>query len=430
MDLTSSSAATRSNTAGKYGAALSVLATLFFMWGFCTVLNDVLVAHLKAVFAMNYVQTMLIQFVFFTSYFLFAIPAARVIEWLGYKGAIIVGLAIMGCGCLLFIPAAGLLAFPPSYPVFLSAFFVLAGGITLLQVAANPYVAALGAEKTASSRLNLVQAFNSVGTVLAPMFGGLLILSRSTTGTVSAGTAVTLPQRLADAQAVQLPYLFVAVVLFVLAGLIWLTRLPVLSTQPRNAQEARDTLWRHRLLVLGVVAIFLYVGAEVTIGSFLISYITSPHISAMTSTEAAKHLSYYWGGAMIGRFAGAAVMRRVSPSKILAGNCMAAACLVVVSMLASGTLAMWAILLVGLCNSIMFPTIFTLAIRGLGPLTGRGSAALVMAICGGAVLPLIQGALADTVGLTVSFAMPVLCYVYIWFFAMRSRDDRMAAVAQ
>jgi FHS family L-fucose permease-like MFS transporter len=424
------SASKRHDTStGNFGLALSVLATLFFMWGFCTVLNDILVPHLKAVFQMNYVQTMLIQFVFFLSYFIFALPSAKIIEWIGYKGAIIAGLFVMACGCLFFIPAAGFTSFPPSYPMFLSAFFVLAAGITLLQVAANPYVAVLGPEKTSSSRLNLVQAFNSLGTVVGPIFGGLLILSRTTSGTVAAGTVVTLPERIADAQAVQLPYFGIALVLLLIASLIWVTRLPQISTLPENAEQARDTLWGHKILVLGVVAIFVYVGAEVSIGSFLINYITSPHISAMTSTDATRYVSYYWGGAMVGRFAGAALMRWISPSIILGLNCFIAGALVVASMVLMGPPAMWAILLVGLCNSIMFPTIFTLAIRGLGPLTGRGSAALIMAIFGGALVPLIQGAVADRAGVTISFLAPLVCYLYILYFARRSYRSEGAQAA-
>ncbi|MDE1938414.1 MAG: MFS transporter, partial [Alphaproteobacteria bacterium] len=233
------------------------MTTLFFMWGFCTVLNDVLVPHLKAVFEMNYVQTMLIQFTFFGTYFLLSMPSAKLIEWVGYKYSIVIGLLVMGCGCLLFIPAAAM----PSYDVFLAALFVLAAGITLLQVAANPYVTVLGNEKTASARLNLVQGFNSLGTLLAPLFGGLLILSQSKAGSTAVGTVESLHDRLADARAVQMPYLGIAVVLFLIAVLLWIARLPKVSTHPKNAEEASDTLWRHKTLIMGAIAIFVYVGA-------------------------------------------------------------------------------------------------------------------------------------------------------------------------
>ncbi|MDE2161787.1 MAG: sugar MFS transporter [Alphaproteobacteria bacterium] len=400
------------------------MTTLFFMWGFCTVLNDVLVPHLKAVFEMNYVQTMLIQFTFFGTYFLLSMPSAKLIEWVGYKYSIVIGLLVMGCGCLLFIPAAAM----PSYDVFLAALFVLAAGITLLQVAANPYVTVLGNEKTASARLNLVQGFNSLGTLLAPLFGGLLILSQSKAGSTAVGTVETLHDRLADARAVQMPYLGIAVVLFLIAVLLWIARLPKVSTHPKNAEEASDTLWRHKTLIMGAIAIFVYVGAEVSIGSFLINYISSPHISHMTTAAAAGYLSFYWGGAMVGRFIiGAAAMRYVPPSKILADNCVGAAILILISIFATGPISMWTILLVGLCNSIMFPTIFALSIRGLGPLTGRGSGLLIMAIFGGAILPMIQAKVADSIGLTISFIVPAICYLYIWFFALSNFEKRTAA---
>ena len=409
---------------GNYIVALSILATLFFMWGFCTVLNDILVPHLKAVFEMNYVQTMLIQFTFFGTYFLLSMPSAKLIEWIGYKYSIMVGLIVMGCGCLLFIPSAGL----ASYELFLAALFVLAAGITLLQVAANPYAAVLGPERTSSARLNLMQFFNSFGTFLAPFFGGLLILSQTKAGTAAAGVVESLQDRLVDARAVQMPYLGIAIVLFLLAIMFWVMSLPKIPTQPETAEEAKDTLWHHKLLILGAGAIFLYVGAEVSIGSFLIGYLTSPHISHMTTATAASYLSYYWGGAMVGRFfIGALAMRYLSPSKILAVNCLAATGLVVLSMLTHGTIAMSAILLVGLCNSIMFPTIFTLAIRGLGPLTGSGSGVLIMAIFGGAVMPMAQASFADSIGLTISFVIPAACYLYIWYFARKCEQRERAA---
>jgi FHS family L-fucose permease-like MFS transporter len=400
---------------GHYRWALGVLAILFFMWGFCTVLNDTLVPHLKAVFQMDYFQAALIQFVFFGAYFVLAIPAAWLIERAGYKYAIVVGLAIMGIGCLIFLPASA----APSYELFLTALFVLAGGITILQVAANPYVAVLGPERLASSRLNLTQALNSFGTFIGPYLGSVFILSRSKVGTAAAGTVVSLQDRLADARAVQTPYLIIAIVLFAIAVAFSILKLPAISTQPRTAEEKQDTIFRHRLLVLGIGAIFVYVGAEVAIGSFLVNYITQPQISQMTVAEAGKYVSFYWGGAMVGRLIGAFLMQFIRPSRILAFNALAAIALIVLSLTTRGTTAMWAILAVGLCNSIMFPTIFTLGIRGLGPLTGRGSGALIMAIVGGAIIPPLMGQIADMAGLALSFALPAVCYVYIWFFAMQ-----------
>ncbi|MDE2265944.1 MAG: sugar MFS transporter [Alphaproteobacteria bacterium] len=411
--------------AKTYGFALGILSTLFFMWGFCTVLNDVLVPHLKAVFEMNYVQTMLIQFTFFGTYFLLSMPSAKLIEWVGYRHSIAIGLSVMALGCLIFLPAAA----APSFNLFLTALFVLAAGITLLQVAANPYVAVLGPERTASSRLNLAQGFNSLGTLLAPLFGSFLILGRTKAGTMTGHVIESLQDRMADARSVQMPYLGIAVVLLAIAVLFWVVRLPDVSTHPTTEAEAKDTLWRHKALVMGAVAIFVYVGAEVSIGSLLINYLASPHISHMTTADAANYLSYYWGGAMVGRFLiGALLLRFAAPSNILADNCVAAIILIVLSIATHGSLAMWAILLVGLCNSIMFPTIFTLSIRGLGPLTGRGSGVLIMAIFGGAVVPMLQAAAADSFGLTISFVIPIVCYAYIWMFARGAADKKKPAM--
>lgn len=409
----------------NYTAALSVLTMLFFMWGFCTVLNDILVPHLKAVFQMDYVKTMLIQFVFFGTYFLLSIPAAWLIEWIGYKYSIMVGLFVMGLGCLLFIPAGGI----PSYYLFLGALFVLASGITILQVAANPYVAVLGPEKTSSARLNLAQAFNSLGTFLGPFFGSFFILSHAKGCGTAAAAHVSLAERLSDARAVQMPYLGIGIVLFLIAAVIWATRLPKVATHPETAEEAADSLWNHPMLVMGVIAIFVYVGGEVTIGSFLTNYMTSPHIGLSSCQTAADYVAIYWGGAMVGRFIGAFALRYMPPSKMLADNCVGAGILILISILTTGPLSMWTILLVGVCNSIMFPTIFTLAIRGLGPLTGRGSGVLIMAIVGGAIVPEIQAAIADWIGLAVSFVVPMLCYLYIWFFAQRSFEKRAVAHA-
>lgn len=410
----------------KQTVALGLVTSLFFMWGFCTVLNDVLVPHLKAVFEMNYVQTMLIQFTFFGSYLVWSLPSAKLVEWVGYRHAIAIGLGVMGLGCVTFLPAAQV----PSYPMFLCALFVLATGMTILQVAANPYVAVLGPEKTSSARLNLAQGFNSVGTLLAPLFGSLLILSQTRSGTMARGAVASLADRVHDARAVQMPYLGIAVVLLALSALMWIVRLPNVPMQSTDEVKTKDSLWRYTALVLGVVAIFLYVGAEVSIGSFLIPYIVSPHISQMTTTEASSYLSFYWGGAAVGRFLiGAVLLRFVQPAKVLAVNCTVAIVLVIISIVTAGSVSLVSILLVGLCNSIMFPTIFTLAISGLGPLTGRGSGVLVAAIVGGALIPMVQARAADAIGLTVSFVIPILCYGYIWFFA-KWNQNRVAAQPQ
>lgn len=408
----------------RHSGALAILATVFFMWGFITVLNDILVPHLKAVFELSFAQSMMIQFVFFGTYFVMALPAAKMLERTGYKAAIAIGLLTSGVGAMIFIPAAT----SASYGIFLTGLFVLASGITTLQVAANPYVALLGPAETASSRLNLVQAFNSLGTTVAPVFGGMLILANSASGTAADGAAVlSLDQRMADALAVRTPYLCIAAVLAVLAIVIMLWRLPALSTRPEPRDETQDSVWRHPRLVLGLGAIFFYVGAEIAVGSFLINYISSPSVGAMSHASASFYVTIFWGGAMIGRFAGSGLMRRVPAARVLAAAAIGAILLLTLTMTTAGYLALWAVVLVGLMNSIMFPTIFTLAIEGLGKLTAKGSALLIMAIVGGALMPLMQGVLADAFGLRLAFALPLACYLYVLFFAVRCDSRRIGS---
>jgi MFS transporter, FHS family, L-fucose permease len=403
--------------AKPYGAALAVLATVFFMWGFATVLNDILVPHLKAVFSLNYGQSLLIQFVFYLGYLLMSLPAAKLLERIGYKPSIISGLAAMAVSALLFVPAAVL----GSYGVFLLALFLLASAITLLQVAANPYVAVIGPAASASSRLNLVQAFNSAGTTVAPIFGGVLILARSTSGTAGAGEiALTSAQRAADAQAVELPYVLIAGVLLALVVLVWRVRMPDLAAENRRAARAErkhQSLWHHPNLVFGVPAIFIYLIAEIGIGSTLVNFISMPQIGAMSHADAATYVSIFWGGAMVGRFVGAFVMRWVSAERVLAAVSIGALVLALTAVTTKGSLAMWCLIAVGSCHSVMFPTIFTLGIKGLGPLTEEGSGLLIMAIAGGA-LAALQGVIADHVGLQLSYLLPAACYVYVLFYAL------------
>jgi FHS family L-fucose permease-like MFS transporter len=411
------------NTKNPYFGSLAILTSLFFIWGFITSLNDILIPHLKAVFTLNYTQAMLIQFCFFTAYFVVSMPSGHLVERIGFKGGIITGLSIAGLGCLLFYPAAG----QHSYPLFLAAFFVLASGITLLQVAANPYVTILGQPETASSRLTMTQAFNSLGTTIAPYFGALFILSAAVktadeikllnVGDLSAYQA-------AQAAVVQHPYLLLAVVLFLIAGVFAAIRLPRVEPAEAHGLDItddafRESAWGYRHLVLGAVGIFVYVGAEVSIGSFLVNYLAQPNISGLAGHEAAKYVSLYWGGAMVGRFAGAIVMRNIQPGKVLAFNALAASVLVVASMVGAGPLAMWSILAVGLCNSIMFPTLFSLAVNGLGKHTGQGSGILCAAIVGGAIIPVVQGLFADRVGIQQAFFIPVLCYLYIAYYGWK-----------
>ncbi len=405
--------------------AFGVVTAVFFMWGFITVLNDVLVPHLKSVFALDYTRIMLIQFSFFGAYFLMSLPSGKVVSLFGFKNSIIVGLCVTGLGALLFYPAAVL----QSYGVFLTALFVLASGITLLQVAANPYVSLLGPPAGASSRLNLSQAFNSLGTTLAPKFGGLFILSVAVlvpAELAQLSAADQLAYRLQQARTVELPYIGIAVTLFVLAIVVHLFHLPTVRDMesPVTTAHPYKEVLRHRHLFYGVIAIFLYVGAEVSIGSFMINYISLPGIGDMPETRAAGFVSLYWGGAMLGRFVGSALLRRIDARRLLGAFAAVAALLVLTTMLSSGMLAVASVVSIGLFNSIMFPNIFTLGIEGLGPLTGRASSLLIMAIVGGAIIPVAQGALADAFGVHHAFILPLLCYIYIVFYALNgSRLD-------
>ncbi|MPT47996.1 MAG: sugar MFS transporter [Sphingobium sp.] len=416
--VTKTTPAPASGTPGvNYGPALTLLASLFFMWGFITVINNTLLPHLRSVFDLSYTQTTIIESVWFIAYFVASIPAAKLIERIGYKKSLVVGLAIMALGALGMIPAAQI----PSYAVTLIALFIIACGITLLQVAANPYVAVVGKPETASSRLNLVQAFNSFGTTLAPLFGGYLILGRSTSGNAEAGAAaLTQAERLADAQAVQLPYLIVAIVLVVLAVVI--ARFPLPEMQSSSGQAAREerkhhSLWQHRNLVWGVPAIFIYLIAEIGVSNLFINFVSQPEIGNLTHKEASHYLFLLWGGMMVGRFIGSYVMQNIAPERALAAASIGAFAVMMVATFATGHVAMWALISVGLFHSIMFPTIFTLGIKGLGPLTEEGSGLLVMAIAGGALV-VVQGWLADHYGLQTSFLLTAACELYVLFYAL------------
>ncbi len=406
----------------SYLGSLTILTSLFFIWGFITCLNDILIPHLKSVFTLNYTQAMLVQFCFFTAYFVVSVPSGYLVEKIDYKGGIITGLSIAGIGCLLFYPAAGL----HSYPLFLAAFFVLASGITLLQVAANPYVTILGKPETASSRLTMTQAFNSLGTTIAPYFGTLFILATAvkTADEINLLNADELSAyQAAQAAAVQNPYLLLAAVLFFIAVVFALIKLPKIEAAEAQLSDVEDSLhdsaWAYKHLVLGAIGIFVYVGGEVSIGSFLINFLGEPSIAGLAEQDAGKYMSFYWGGAMVGRFIGALVMQKIQPGKVLTFNAVTTALLVLMTMLSSGHVAMWAILAVGLFNSIMFPTIFSLAVSGLGKHTGQGSGILCSAIVGGAILPVVQGLFADRIGIQQAFFIPVLCYCYIAYYGWR-----------
>jgi MFS transporter, FHS family, L-fucose permease len=411
---TSLSQSAPSSSAGP----LAVVTTLFFMWGFLTCLNDILVPHLKPIFDLNYTRVMLIQFAFFGAYFLFSIPSAWIIDWIGYQRSMVAGLLTMGVGAFLFVPAASV----PSYPLFLFALIVLAAGITCLQVAANPYVTVLGKPETASSRLNLTQAFNSLGTFLAPFFGSLFILSAApkTIEDIRALAPDALQAyRLHEAATVKTPYVGLGIALVVLAVAIGSFKLPKIEhAQHKVGEKVNDSIWRHPNLIFGAISIFVYVGAEVSIGSFLVNYFSQPDIGAMTEKAAASFVAFYWGGAMVGRFIGSGLLQKMSTGRLLAICSVCAAALVAISMLSTGHTAMYSIILVGFFNSIMFPSIFTLGVAELGPLTGDGSGVMIMAIVGGALIPVAQGAIADRIGIHHAFFLPVICYLYILFFAL------------
>ncbi|WP_267382352.1 MULTISPECIES: sugar MFS transporter [unclassified Sphingomonas] len=411
-------AATSEAAAGpSYRSALTLLASLFFMWGFITVINNTLLPHLRSVFDLSYTQTTLIESVWFIAYFFASIPSAKLIERIGYQRSMVFGLALMAGGALLMVPAARI----PSYGVTLVALFVIASGITLLQVAANPYVAVVGPPETASSRLNLVQAFNSAGATLAPLFGGYLILGRSTSGTAVAGAAALTPaERLADAQSVVLPYLIVAGILVVLAVVIARFPLPAMGAATERAAKAErrgQSLWAHRNLVFGIPAIFIYLIAEIGVANLFINFVSQPQIGNLTHEQASHYLFILWGGMMVGRLLGSYVMRTVPAERVLALASVGACAVMLVASFATGHVAMWALISVGLFHSIMFPTIFTLGIRGLGPLTEEGAGLLIMAIAGGSLV-IVQGWLADHYGLQASFLLTAACELYVLFYAV------------
>lgn len=414
----------------NYTRPLAIVTTLFFMWGFLTCLNDILVPHLKSIFDLSYARVMLIQFAFFSAYFLFSLPWAKIVNTIGYQRSMVAGLLCMALGAFLFLPAASL----ASFPVFLGALIVLAAGITGLQVAANPYVVVLGKPETASSRLDLTQAFNSLGTTIAPKLGGLLILGAAPLAIEEMRTlspAALHLYRVQEAASVKMPYTVIGVALLLLAVLIATSKLPSIPhAEFRPGLKGSDSVWKHPNLIFGALGIFAYVGAEVSIGSFLVNYFGQAEIAGLSAKSAAGYVSFYWGGAMIGRFLGAGLLRKFKAGHLLGAFAICTSLLVILSMLTHGHFAMWSILAVGFFNSIMFPTIFSLGVAELGPLTGNGSGILNMAIVGGAIVPLFQGVIADHIGIHHAFFVPVICYLYILFYGLsgsKPNSERYAA---
>ena len=384
--------------------ALSVVGALFFMLGFITCLNDILIPHLKAIFNLNYTQAMLVQFCFFTAYAVMSIPMSKLVEKMGYKAGIIGGFLIAALGCSLFYPAAA----SASYPIFLGALFILASGIVLLQVAGNPYVTLLAPKGKESVMLTLIQAFNSLATTVAPPIGAALIF-------VDAAASQT--QRIAS---VQMPYLGLAGFMILLSVLIGLIKLPdarqIAAEQTESNHDGKTSVWQYKHMVLGTIGIFCYVGAEVAIGSLMVNALE--HTAGLSHDKAAGYLSVYWGGAMVGRFIGAGLMNKIAPNKYLAFNASMAVGLLLLAIAAGGgAVTQWSLLLIGFFNSIMFPTIFSLGTKGLGKFTGAASGIISTAIVGGALVPVLQGFVIDHVGLMISYVIPAVCYVYIVFFA-------------
>ena len=408
--------------APRYTSALSAVTTLFFLWGFITCLNDILIPYLKAIFQLSYAKANWINGCFFGAYFLMSIPAGKLVARVGYKRGMLIGFGVAALGAFLFYPAAA----QRVYGLFLGALFVLASGITVLQVAANPYVAILGPARTASARLTLTQAFNSLGTTLAPLLGAALILRHLPKLNTTASAASI------DVTSVQTPYLIIGTVLLLISLLLSQVNLPqiVPPTEAAGNLDADSTrAWHYRNLVFGVVGIFAYVGAEVAIGSHLVSYLALPDVMGLNPESAGQRVALYWGAAMVGRFGGAYLLNKVSPAKLLAFNAVCAAVLLLISINTSGAVAMWSILIIGLMNSIMWPVIFPLALAGLGRHTEEGSGLLCTAVVGGAVVPFLFGVVADHSGLRMALLLPVLCYAYIVWYGLRGSRRPGAAVA-
>ena len=435
----------------RFRGAFITVTSLFFMWGFITVMVDALIPRLKDVFELTYLQAGMVQFAWFTAYGVMSIPGGRMIKRMGYKNGILAGLTLAAIGCLIFYPAAATRLFA----LFLLALFVVASGITILQVAANPYIAVLGPEEGASSRLNLAQAFNSLGTTIAPVISATYLLSDTVmTGEAQAAMSSDALEayRIAEAGAVQVPFVMLALAFLVLAAIIWKIALPRILEESSSSTRSLREVFSNRRLRGGALGIFVYVGAEVALGSYMVNYglhlnvhelmQSSPLLEQMAGWAAAIKgqsvadrapkgklgvlLTFYWGGAMVGRFIGAGLMQRVKPGQLLGIFATLALVLVVSSMSTSGLMALLLLLAVGLCNSIMFPTIFTLGIEQLGQAKPQGSGILCTAIVGGAFIPPAFGALLDVSGFAAALLLPALCYSYIAGFGFRAGRAQVA----
>lgn len=393
---------------------------LFFIFGGITSLNDVIIPKLKELFTLSYAEAMLVQSAFFAAYFAISIPGAAIVRRFGYMRTAAFGLLTMTAGCLLFIPASA----SSLFGVFLFALFVLASGITIVQVVANPLISLLGPPRTAHSRLTFAQAFNSLGTTVFPYVGSILILGSLAAvdpGTLS-GAALD-AYRTAETQTIVRAYLGLAAALLIVAGVVWMRRDRLKEEHAGKASilHAFDLLKRPRF-GLGALCIFLYVGAEVAIGSLIVNYLMQADVMGLGEQAAGKHVPFYWGGALIGRFVGAGLLRLVSPGKLLASFACAVIALIAVSANSAGAAAGWALLAIGLFNSIMFPTIFSLASEGLGRRAAEGSGIICVAIVGGAIVPPLTGHVADLTTLQFALLVPALCYAVIAAYGVYARQ--------
>jgi FHS family L-fucose permease-like MFS transporter len=393
-------------TERKYVRPLVLITSLFFLWALGVNLNDVLIPHLKKAFRLTDLESSLIQTAFFGGYFLAALPAGRLMERIGYKKGILTGLLLCATGALLFIPAATILV----YWFFLLALFVMACGQSFLEVAANPYVTVLGPAGSAERRLNLAQSFNSVGAVVTPVIGAAFILTNTRSDAAE----------LAEANTVKIPYMIIASIFLAVAAMIYFTKLPEVQDTSAEPQKLRD-VWKHRRLVRGVLAQFFYVGAQVGVASFIIRL--SEYLAPGTPDRAAaSYLKWHLLGFMIGRFSGSAMMKYIPASRLLAAFAVGCLICVTLALVTTGSVPIYAVVLIGFFHSIMFPTIFALSIKGLGAYTKLGSSLLVMSIIGGAVLPVTMGYVSDATNIQRALIVPLLCYAYILSFAVRTQE--------
>jgi len=410
-------AVTSTSKSESYTLPLMLMVALYFGIGFITAMNDILVPHFKDLFHLSNFLALLVQMAFFGAYFVMSLPSGWIVGRIGCKAGIVVALSTMGCGLLLFVPASAIIF----YPLFLLALFVVGSGLALLQVAINPYVGALGTPETAASRLNLAGGLNSLATTIAPRVGAALIF-------IAAGATTA-----QLAHSVRMPYVVLACCAFAMALITGFVHLPDLIEKSEQHRTGEGSAWSFRHLRLGAVAIFTYVGAEVAIGSIMINFLGQPSMGAMTHASAARFVSLYWGGAMVGRFIGFFVQRKVPAQRALLFVASVAALLIATVILAKGNIALWAVVSCGLFNSVMWPCIFPLSVKGLGRYTSQGSGILIMMVVGGAVIPALQGLLADNFGYQPSFLIVFLCYAYLIYFAVsghRIREtDRAKVVA-